>query len=66
MGHGEGQARTNTLVNKLAAARHFNATGQKLSPASFAKGIPVAGPLVAYAPKIPAAFGASGAFMPNQ
>ena len=66
MGHGEGQARTNALVNKLAAARHFNATGQKLSPASFAKGIPVAGPLVTYAPKVPAALGASGAFMPNQ
>ena len=62
MGHAEGQARTNTLVNKLAAARHFNATGQSLPPASFAKGVPVAGPLMTYAPKIPAALGASGAF----
>ena len=67
MGHSEGQVRTNSLVNKLAAARHFNATGQQFSPATFNRGAgPVAGPLVAYAPKIPAALGASGAFMPNR
>lgn len=67
MGHGEGQVRTNSLVNKLAAARHFNATGQQFSPASFNKGAgPVVGPMVAYAPKIPAALGASGAFTSNQ
>ena len=67
MGHGEGQARTNTLVNKLAAARHLNATGQRLQPATFNRGLgPVVGPMVAYAPKIPAALGASGMFTPNQ
>lgn len=67
MGHGEGQARTNTLVNKLAAARHLNATGQRLQPATFNRGLgPVVGPMVAYAPKIPAALGASGAFTSNQ
>ena len=60
LGHGSDQYRAGDLVNKLAAARHFNATGQKFSPESFGKGVPVLGPLTAYATKVPAALGASG------
>ena len=60
LGHGADQYRAGDLVNKLAAARHFNATGQKLTPESFGKGVPVLGPLTAYATKVPAALGASG------
>ena len=63
MGHGTAQMRSSDLVSKLAAARHFNATGESLPPSSFAPGLgPVVGPMVAYAPKVPAGLGASGAF----
>ena len=60
LGHGSDQLRSGNLVNKLAAARHFNATGESLPASAFSKGIPVLGPLSTYAPKVPAALGASG------
>ena len=60
LGHGSDQLRSGNLVNKLAAARHFNATGESLPASAFSKGVPVLGPLSTYAPKVPAALGASG------
>ena len=60
LGHGSDQLRSGNLVNKLAVARHFNATGESLPASAFSKGVPVLGPLSTYAPKVPAALGASG------
>ena len=60
LGHGADQYRAGDLSNKLAAARHLNATGESLPPSAFSKGVPVLGPMSAYAPKVPAALGASG------
>ena len=60
LGHGSDQYRAGNLADRLAAARHFNATGESLPASTFSKGVPVLGPMSAYAPKIPAALGASG------
>ena len=58
-GHSAGQMKTNDLVAKLAAARHLNATGQKLSPGNFSGGF---GPLSTYGQQVAPAIGASGWF----
>ena len=60
--HGVGQARTNNLVNKLAAARHLNAYGQTVSPSDFRQGNRVLSPLATYAPRVGAGVGVSNLF----
>ena len=62
LGHGAGQLRAGNLSDKLAAARHFNATGEKLPPSAFSQGF---GPLstgVGYGRQALAGLGASGMF----
>ena len=62
LGHGAGQLRAGNLSDKLAAARHFNATGETLPPSAFSQGF---GPLstgVGYGRKALAGLGASGMF----
>ena len=61
-----GQARTNDLVAKLAAARHLNATGQTLPASSFNPGVKGFGPMLVYGRQGLPGIGASGAFMPAQ
>ena len=62
-GHNAGQMRTNDLVQKLAAARHLNATGQKLSPGNFSSGFGPMSTVAGYAQKAVPALGASGSFV---
>jgi hypothetical protein len=57
------KARTNDLVARLAQARHLNATGQTLPLPVFNPGVPVVGPMGAYARRVAPALGASGAFV---
>ena len=60
--HTLSQARTNSLVNKLAAARHLNATGQTVNPSDFRQGNRVLSPLATYAPRVGVGVGASNMF----
>ena len=63
LGHSLSQARTNDLVARLAQARHINANGSAPPLSAFKPGVPVLGPLGAYARRGAPALGASGAFM---
>ena len=54
---------TNKLVNRLAAARHLNATGQTVNAPAFNKGAPgPLGPMAAYAPQAGIGVGVSNLF----
>ena len=63
LSHSLSQARTNDLVARLAQARHINANGSAPPLSAFKPGVPVLGPLGAYARRGAPALGASGAFM---
>ena len=64
--HALSQGSTNALVSKLAAARHLNATGEKLPAFSFSPGVKGFGPMLVYGRQGLPGIGASGAFMSAQ
>jgi hypothetical protein len=54
--------KSQNLLRKLEAARYLNDTGQKVSPGAFKPGIPVVGPMGAYARQSGAGLGVSNLF----
>ena len=64
--HALAQSGANQLVNQLARARHFNATGQTVKAPAFNKGAPgPLGPMAAYAPQTGVGVGVSNLFGPT-